>query len=93
MKIRPKNKYIYFFYNNDIYENAKIMIIITKTTARCYNKAASGRKKLIIINWTAAAKNHKSGGVGKNDITKKRKKCINIIKSGGLIAYRGLERL
>lgn len=25
-----KNKYIYFFYKNDIYESAKIMIIIIK---------------------------------------------------------------
>lgn len=62
MQKQAKNKYIYFFYNNDIYENTKIMIIITKTMAGCYNKAASEREKLIIINWTAAEKNHKSGG-------------------------------
>ena len=39
MKKGPKNKYIYFFYKNDIYENAKIMIIITYSGGIDDNKA------------------------------------------------------
>ena len=39
-----KNKYIYFFYKNDIYENSKIMIIIIKYRSKDDNKAASGGK-------------------------------------------------
>ena len=39
-----KNKYIYFFLKNDIYENGKIMIIIIKYRSGDNNKTASGGK-------------------------------------------------